>query len=262
MGGTFKRQNIVPTTVSTFRLDKYEVTIGRFRAFVDAVVAGYTPAPRSGKHAYLPSGGLINQYDMNMVERGWDAAWNANLPTSKNAWNDFNHLSCSGSVWTAQPGANERKPVTCINWYQAYAFCIWDGGFLPSYIEYNYASMAGDLERPHPWGADPITPERAIYCSAGECSLTLPSDVGSRPLGDGYFGQSDLVGGAWEWVLDGNNGYIVCTDCIFFDNPIVQKTIGGGGYDSSPEQLEVTYILNETVDDTAGDRGVRCARPP
>src|SRR4029077_5380291 len=28
-GGTFKRHNIVPTTMSSVRLDKYEVTIGR-----------------------------------------------------------------------------------------------------------------------------------------------------------------------------------------------------------------------------------------
>ncbi len=192
-GGTFKRQYVVPTTVSNFRLDKYEVTIGRFRPFVDAVIAGYTPAPGSGKHAYLPSGGLINQYDN---------------------------------------------------------------------IEFSYASMAGDLERPHPWGADPITPERAIYCSVGDCSLTLPSDVGARPLGDGYFGQSDLAGGAWEWVLDGNNGYVVCTDCIFFDYPPILRAIVSGGYRSTPEQLEVTYMLSEKVEEGGGDLGVRCARPP
>src|SRR5262245_9701876 len=37
-GGTFNRTNdpAFPATVSSFRLDVYEVSVGRFRAFVDA----------------------------------------------------------------------------------------------------------------------------------------------------------------------------------------------------------------------------------
>jgi hypothetical protein len=35
------------------------------------------------------------------------------------------------STWTPSPGNNENLPVNCINWYRAYAFCTWDGGFLP-----------------------------------------------------------------------------------------------------------------------------------
>src|SRR5580700_4095697 len=51
VGGTFLRSYdgatftdaSHPATVSTFRLDKYEVTVGRFRRFVEAVVAGWGP---------------------------------------------------------------------------------------------------------------------------------------------------------------------------------------------------------------------------
>jgi hypothetical protein len=45
-------------TVSTFRLDKYLVTVGRFRQFVNAWSggAGYLPPAGSGKHTYLNGG--------------------------------------------------------------------------------------------------------------------------------------------------------------------------------------------------------------
>ena len=52
-----------PATVSTFVLDKYDVTVGRFRQFVNAWNggAGYTPAAGSGKHTHLNGGkGLLD----------------------------------------------------------------------------------------------------------------------------------------------------------------------------------------------------------
>src|SRR5580704_17426082 len=51
-----------PARVSSFRLDKYDVTVGRFRQFVAAWNdRGYRPAPGSGKHTYLNGGqGLAN----------------------------------------------------------------------------------------------------------------------------------------------------------------------------------------------------------
>src|SRR5690606_7167704 len=44
-GGTFDRINDgdFPATVSTFRLDKYEVTVGRFRKFAAAWDGGWRP---------------------------------------------------------------------------------------------------------------------------------------------------------------------------------------------------------------------------
>jgi hypothetical protein len=44
------------------------------------------------------------------------------------------NLACdatSGGTWTVTPGSNETRPINCVNWWEAYAFCIWDGGFLP-----------------------------------------------------------------------------------------------------------------------------------
>jgi len=48
--------------VGDFKLDKYEVTVGRFRQFVAAWNggAGYTPPAGSGKHTHLNGGNGLN----------------------------------------------------------------------------------------------------------------------------------------------------------------------------------------------------------
>src|SRR5262249_34890732 len=116
--------------------------------------AGYRPPSGSGKHAHLRSGmGLANVNGEAGFEHelGW---LETNDPQV--APTDSNLSSCSPySTWTTAPDANEDLPITCINFYEAYAFCIWDGGFLPSEAEWEYAAAGGDEQRAYPWGAEP-----------------------------------------------------------------------------------------------------------
>ena len=61
-----------------------------------------------------------------------------------------------------------QRGVEAESWYDAYAFCIWDGGFLPSEAELEYAAAGGSQQREYPWGStDPGTDsQHAIYgCS-------------------------------------------------------------------------------------------------
>jgi formylglycine-generating enzyme required for sulfatase activity len=138
-----------PATVSGFRLDKYLVTVGPFRQFVAAWNGDWLPPAGSGKHSYLNGGlGLVNAGDDAGVEyeTGWLSSDDGNIaPTNAN-------LSCYPvyDTWTNTAGSQENLPIDCVSWYDAYAFCIWDGGFLPTEAELEYAAAGGSQQREYP----------------------------------------------------------------------------------------------------------------
>jgi sulfatase modifying factor 1 len=168
-------------TVSGFRMDKYLVTVGRFRQFVNAWNngSGYLPAAGSGKHTYLNGGqGLANSGDPGTYETGWEATnWNNTIdPTNAN----LACLSGHADTWTNAAGSQENLPINCVNWYEAYAFCIWDGGFLPSEAEWEYAAAGGSQQREYPWG----TAALGTACPGTGCQYAIyncdyPSGTGS-----------------------------------------------------------------------------------
>ena len=65
-------------TVDSYYLDTYEVTVGRFRAFVDSNT--WLPAANAGEHPKIPGS-------------GWNTDWNSWIPDSKAAWNTALHCS-------------------------------------------------------------------------------------------------------------------------------------------------------------------------
>ena len=104
-----------PATVSDFRLDTYEITVGRFRKFVAAYSQNMIAAG-AGKN---PN---------NASDPGWDTAWNTSLPANAAALETVVACNATYQTWTPSTGSNENRPMNCINWYEAFAFCIWDGG--------------------------------------------------------------------------------------------------------------------------------------
>ena len=96
--------------------------------------------------------------------------------------------------------AEDSLPIDCVNWFEAYAFCIWDGGFLPSEAEWEYAAAGGSAQRRFPWGSTQPGPQSAIIddtaCDSGACF------VGAAAAGAGRWGQLDLSGEVEEWCLD------------------------------------------------------------
>jgi sulfatase modifying factor 1 len=270
-GGSSPMLQGAPATVSPFRLDRYLVTVGRFRQFQRAWAGGYAPAAGSGKHTHLNGGrGLI--VSGGGYEPGWVASDNGNLaPTSAN-------LDCSRgfSTWTAAPGSQESLPINCVNWFESYAFCIWDGGFLPSEAEWHDAAVGGSQQRPYPWGStEPGTAsEYAIYgCyypdGTGGCTgVASLGRVGTAPRGAGLWGQLDLAGDVYEWTLDRVNNlssfYNPCGDCVDLP-PASSRMILGGAFVTGTAAL-----LSVQISGPAGDAevsrdnqtGLRCARMP
>jgi formylglycine-generating enzyme required for sulfatase activity len=271
-----------PATVSGFRLDKYLVTVGRFRPFVSAVLppdggTGWLPAAGSGKHTHL-NGGLGLAVAPNVgagqtYEPGWDAVdWNNTTdidPTDAN-------LLCESpyNTWTAAAAANESLPIDCVTWFEAYAFCIWDGGFLPSAAEWEYAAAGGSLELEYPWGnpaasstTDPGTANQyAIYNLYYPFNATYIAPVGFASLGAGVWGQLDLAGEVEEWNLDFAAPYTdPCTDCVDLTDTTYSRGLRGGYFGFTAMGLLPTFTAFTNFDSLPGrsyDTGFRCARTP
>ncbi len=272
-----------PATVSRFRLDSYEVTVGRFRKFVSAVVgadaaAPWLPEAGSGIHAHLNGGqGLSAGGDAGTFEPGWNSNWNSYLMPTEGDW-DANLLSseCNSDAtppttsWTQGAGPNENLPIDCVTWYDAYAFCIWDGGFLPSASEWDYAAAAGSDQRVFAWGNELFNAQYAIYdCFYGagpfgnDClGLGNVAPVGSAPKGLGLWGQFDLNGSVYEWVFDSAAAYPnPCDDCANVAEGSL-RVIRGGGFDSQQSEIESAFWTTGHPERRFGDVGFRCARVP
>jgi formylglycine-generating enzyme required for sulfatase activity len=279
-----------PATVSAFHLDKYLVTVGRFRQYVNYLTGstGAPPLAGSGIHTHLNGGkGLANSGSPGTYETGWDeTSWNAivdpismlpDIPTGSGAAGTWNtNLVCEPgyATWTNVEGANESLPINCVDWYEAYAFCIWDGGFLPSEAEWEDAAAGGSQQREYPWGStDPgMDNEYAIY-GDGESECYYPSGtaapctgvanlapVGTASKGAGYFGQLDLVGEVFEWNLDFYAPYAACTDCADLTTAANRVMRGDLLNDTTlllpPDRFDVSPTYR------AVNLGFRCARSP
>jgi formylglycine-generating enzyme required for sulfatase activity len=256
-GVTFTNQGY-PATVSDFRLDTYEITVGRFRAFV----AAYS-------QSMIPAGAGKNPNYAN--DSGWDTAWNTNLPANATALTTA--VQCSAVIygsWTTRAGTGESRPINCVNWYEAYAFCAWDGGRLPTEAEWNYAAAGGSEQRQYPWGAAALDCPHANFGGANfpgtACNSNGPHRVGTTsPLGDGKWGHADLTGNLGEWVLDRlKSPYTMpCVDCAYIasDTQAPMRGIRGGSFFDTGAYMLASYRYGDNpLSARYAKFGFRCAR--
>jgi sulfatase modifying factor 1 len=230
---------------------------------------GWLPSPGSGKHTYLNGGqGLANSGSGGGYETGWLTSDNSNVaPTNANlGCNDGN----SYQTWTTSAGSNENLPIDCENWWEAYAFCIWDGGFLPSEAEWEYAAAGGSQQREYPWGSmDPgMSNQYAIYgghypSGTGSCTdVSCIAPVGTATAGAGRWGQLDLAGDMYQWNLDWYATYAdPCTDCA--DLTAASYRLARGGCFSTPAwTLLLSFRSNPPPTTRYSSIGLRCSRSP
>jgi sulfatase modifying factor 1 len=281
----------LPARVSQFRLDRYEVTVGRFREFVNAVSAGdaspaWAPASGAGRHVHLNGGAGLSGGGTGpaIYEAGWDPAWNANLPQTKSDWDTaLMRTDCANTSggypsdsWTPVAGTdgNENRPITCVSWYEAYAFCIWDDAFLPSDTEWDYAAAGGSNNQyKYAWGD--TDPGKNATFAVFECfyppipfgndctGLQNIAPVGSIAAGVGSWGQLDLTGNVAEWTLDYDDAArpLPCVDCAATSSGTLRR-FRGGGWSSNGNELFISVDENDYPIQPRGAVGVRCARVP
>ncbi len=222
-------------TVSAFTLDRYEVTVGRFRRFV--VATGRT----SGFAA-------------------------------RAAGASYEH--CNWTETVAAPESREGHPMNCVDWSTASAFCAWDvpGGELPSEARWEFAARGTD-NRPWPWGGHAgETPawvcwNRCASTCLGTCAVEDPTyAMGSTPEGVAH-----LVGNVWEWTADWYQPYTAPTcwgdevrrDPVCRDEITRQRAIRGGSwYVPLASGARPGTRDRAEPDLRAISIGFRCAAPP
>ncbi len=174
--------------------------------------------------------------------------------------NPSQRLRFDGATFTVQPGY-ENHPMTMVSWFGARAYCEYNGGRLPTEMEWEKAGRGVDT-RPFPWG-DEIQRENANFYVSRDPFEEMAS-VGSRttPVGfyngssyDGYqtlastspYGLYDMAGNVWQWTGNVYEG-------------MHYRFMRGGSKDTYEMDLRLWVRNNATPTYVSPGVGFRCAR--
>lgn len=233
-------------STSSFELDVFEVTVSRFRQFVENY-DDFELSAGMGAHPRIEGS-------------GWQTEWSDQLPAERSALEAG--LACDPlATYTPEPADHETMPVNCVTWFEAFAFCVFAGGRLPTELEWEYAAAGGANERLYPWGDAEPNPERARFFPQAL------DDVGSAPQGIARWGQHDLGGNVWEWGLDWLDtawyagGGDPCDDCARLQGSDY-RVIRGGAYAFEAVTLRAATRSGEGPSERAPFIGFRCAAAP
>ncbi|MHC4945626.1 MAG: formylglycine-generating enzyme family protein [Planctomycetota bacterium] len=128
-GGTFQMGDVLDdgiqsatpiheVTVSSFHLNKYEVTVGEFSAFVDDT--GYVTSAEKANRSETtcgesPDAGKVDEYNARLASCG---VWLLGGP-EKVSWEE------KANWRNPHFEQSSKDPVTCVSWKDAISYCNW-----------------------------------------------------------------------------------------------------------------------------------------
>jgi formylglycine-generating enzyme required for sulfatase activity len=267
---------VAGVSVSPFRIDRYEVTVNRFARFVAAAM----PRPPFGRVAY-PGGALAAA---DLVPGG--GAWPVRPPIEYSAANRFCHWSPGGGI------DRDTQPVNCVDWFTAQAFCVWDGGRLPTEAEWEYAARYLPLPdappssmltspRRYPWGGDVYNCDfnyEEPDCNGGGAGRMLAEmpygtwAVTRTARTQPWYRVFDLAGNVAEWTGDvfaerGAGCWAAGARradplCATGTAPTLRFAVRGGGYRSLKPEVRGAARAAAAWDERDRTLGFRCVRSP
>jgi formylglycine-generating enzyme required for sulfatase activity len=169
--GEFVYQEGQKKVVKGFYIDRYEVTMGEYKKFLEAVAAG----TKAKEHPFAPT-------NKNHQPSNWATIVEAIQlrRTLNGAW----------VTWDS--------PVFNVDWYDAWAYAAWRGKRLPTEEEWEKAARGTD-GRPYPWGGT----FGNECCWAGTDPLKRWNAVYGFPKDKSQYGVVGTAGSMSEWTATG-----------------------------------------------------------
>jgi serine/threonine protein kinase/formylglycine-generating enzyme required for sulfatase activity len=144
-----------------------------------------------------------------------------------------------------------NHPVVNVDWYDAWAYCRWRGGRLPTDQEWwKAASWDPKLkrERVYPWGDEFM----AKYCnsSSPEDGFAQTCPVNEFPKGISAYGCHNMAGNVWEW----------CGSWYDYDKVGWYRVNRGGSWYDGAGKCRSAYRNGSSPGGRSGYHGCRVAR--